>query len=53
MDYLIVALIVAMWLISIVGAFSAGWITGWDKSEASHKWSRWILRQYENRSVRF
>lgn len=53
MDYFIVVLLAAMWLASVIGAFSAGWITGFDKAEAQHKWSRWILRQYENRSIRF
>jgi hypothetical protein len=53
MDYFIVVLLAAMWLASVIGAFSAGWITGFDKAESQHKWSRWVLRQYENRSIRF
>ncbi len=53
MDYLLVALLAAMWLCTVVGAFSAGWMSGWDKSQADHKWNRWLLRKYENRSVRF
>jgi hypothetical protein len=53
MDYLVVALLAAMWISTVVGAFAAGWTTGWDKSQAAHKWNRWLLRKYENRSVRF
>ena len=53
MDFVIVGLLAAMWLVTVIGAYSAGWITGNDVSEARHKWSRWLLRQYENRSMRF
>ena len=52
MDYLLVALLAAMWLCTVVGAFSVGWMTGWDKSQADHKWNRWLLRKIENRSTR-
>jgi Mn2+/Fe2+ NRAMP family transporter len=53
MDYFIVVLLAAMWIASVIGAYSAGWMSGWDKSQAHHKWSRWLLQKYENRSVRF
>jgi hypothetical protein len=53
MDYLLVVIVAAMWLATVIGAFSAGWITGWDKAQEHHKWSRWILGKYTNRSVRF
>ena len=53
MDYLTVIAIAVTWLITVVGAYSAGWITGHDVAETRHKWNRWLLRKYENRSVRF
>lgn len=53
MDFLTVIAIAVTWLVTVVGAYSAGWITGHDVSEANHRWSRWLLRQYENRSMRF
>ena len=53
MDYLLIVILVGMWICTVIGAYSAGWITGFDKAEAQHKWSRWFLRQYQNRSVRF
>ena len=52
MDYLMVALLTGLGLASVVGAYSAGWISGWDKSEANHRWSRWLLRHHSNRSTR-
>jgi hypothetical protein len=53
MDYVIVGLLAAMWLTSVIGAYSAGWISGNDAAEEKHRWSRWILNQYTNRSMRF
>ena len=52
MDYLIVGIITGMWLASVIGAFAAGWTSGWDKSEAEHKWNRWLVRHHSNRSTR-
>jgi hypothetical protein len=53
MDYVLVACFVALWALTTLLAFGMGWVRGYDAAEAEHKWSRWILRQYENRSIRF
>lgn len=53
MDYLVVILLTGMWLASVIGAYAAGWISGWDKSQQEHKWDRWLLRHHGNRSIRF
>ena len=53
MDYLIAVILIGMWICTVIGAYSAGWMTGWDKAMEHHKWSRWILGKYTNRSVRF
>jgi hypothetical protein len=46
-------LVVATWVGTVVLAYGSGWVKGHDTSEANHKWNRWLLRKYENRSVRF
>ena len=53
MDYFLVVLLAVMWLSTVIGAYSSGWMNGYDKAQAQHRWSRWLLRKYENRSVRF
>jgi hypothetical protein len=53
MDYVIAACLVALWALTTLLAFGMGYVRGFDAAEAAHKWSRWILNQYENRSIRF
>jgi hypothetical protein len=53
MDYLIVVLITAMWLVSVIGAYAAGWTSGYEKSEENRRWDRWLLRHHGNRSIKF
>jgi hypothetical protein len=53
MDYVIAACLVVLWALTTALAFSMGYVRGFDAAEAEHKWSRWFLRQYQNRSIRF
>lgn len=53
MDYALVVFLTALWGLSLALAWTFGWAKGWETSQQEHKWSRWLLRQYENRSVRF
>jgi hypothetical protein len=52
MDYLLIAILVGMWICTVIGAYSAGWMSGWDRSQAHTKWNRWLLRKIENRGTR-
>jgi hypothetical protein len=53
MDLFSIGLLVALWLCTVVLAYGTGWVKGFDTCEENHRWSRWLLRQYANRSIRF
>jgi hypothetical protein len=53
MDYLAVLFVVALWALTLALSWSFGWLRGYDAADENHRWSRWLLRQYTNRSVRF
>lgn len=53
MDYLLVGFVTCLWLLTLTLAWGLGWVRGYDTAEENSKWSRWLLRQYENRSIRF
>lgn len=51
-DYITLALLIGLWLCSVVGAFSAGFCKGWDECNHNHRWNRWLLRREEQRNIR-
>jgi hypothetical protein len=53
MDPLAIALFALMWICTTVLAFGTGWVRGYDTSNEKHRWSRWLLKRQQNRSVRF
>ena len=53
MDAFFIGLLVVVWISTVVLAYGTGWVKGFDTSEENHRWTRWLLRSYQNRSVRF
>jgi|688.fasta_scaffold17186_22 hypothetical protein len=52
-DYLAVVAVVLLWAASLVLAYGRGWLRGWARCYENERWSRWLLRNYSNRSMRF
>jgi hypothetical protein len=53
MDPLLIALFALMWLFTTVLAFGTGWVRGYDTANEKHRWSRWLLKRHQNRSITF
>jgi hypothetical protein len=53
MDYFAVLFVVALWGLTLALSWSCGWLRGYDTAEENQRWSKWLLRQYTNRSIRF
>ena len=53
MDPLAIALFGLLWLCTTVLAYGTGWIRGYDTANEKHRWSRWLLKRQQNRSITF
>jgi hypothetical protein len=42
-----------MWACSLVLSYGVGWLRGYDVADDNHRWSRWLIKREQNRSVRF
>lgn len=51
-DYLGIVLVTGMAMFAVLGAFAAGWVSGYSQCEDEHRWHRWLLRREENRRTR-
>ena len=53
MEPIALLLLVLMWLCTVVLAFGTGWVRGYDTATEKHRWSRWLLKRQQNRSITF
>jgi hypothetical protein len=52
-DYLTVVAWWLLWMASLLLAYGKGRAHGWQRCLDNERWSRWMLRNYSNRSGKF